>query len=172
MNAASRSPRLDRVTGEDVVGRVRVEDGRQLRRARRRPAPRLAERRPVGCGEERQRLGVMLDLAADRDEDRLVGLDRADDVLAGDVGRRHDHDLRPVERRVEVERLERGVGVRRADGRAVPRPGDDDVVGVQGGAGQLGRSLAPQRRGRARPARYGRGWRLRRRLRDDERVWD
>ena len=61
----------------------------------------------VGGGEQRQRLGVVLDLAADRDEDRLVGLDRADDVVAGDVGGGDDDDRRPVERRVEVEGDER-----------------------------------------------------------------
>ena len=124
----------------------------------------LAQGRLVGRGEERQRLGVVLDLAADRHEDRLVGLDRADDVLARDVGGGDDDDLRPVEGGIEVEGIERGVRVGRADRGAVPRPGDDDVVGVQGRAGQLGRSLAPQRRGRAGAAGHdGAG-------RDDEGV--
>ena len=40
----------------------------------------------------------MLDLAADRDEDRLVALDAADDVLARDVGRGDDDDLRSSRR--------------------------------------------------------------------------
>ena len=115
-----RSPRLDRVAREDVVGHVGVEDGGQLRRPRHGPAPRLAQRRPVRRGDERQRLGVMLDLAADRDEDRLVALDRADDVLARDVVGGDDHDLRPVEVGIEVERIECGVRVGRADRGAVP----------------------------------------------------
>ena len=74
---------------------------RDRTRAGRRPAAaavvrtliaRRAARRVArsGGGEERQRLGVVLDLAAERHEDRLVRLDRADDVLAGDVGRGDD----------------------------------------------------------------------------------
>jgi hypothetical protein len=82
--------------------------------------PRRAERLAVGGREQRQRLGVVLDLAADGDQDRLVVADQADDVLAGDVGRGDDDDLRPVERVVELETDEPGVGVGRADRRAVP----------------------------------------------------
>ena len=71
----TRGPRLERV---------------EHRRQRLGPdpdgPPSRPERRPVRRGEEGQRLGVMLDLATDRHEDRLVVLDRADDVLAGDVG--------------------------------------------------------------------------------------
>ena len=141
---------LDRVLGEDVVGLERIEDPgsfvvRGSARCRASRSVALS-----GRGEQRQRLGVVLDLAADRDEDRLVGLDRADDVLAGDVGRGDDDDLGPVEARIEVEGIEGGVRIGRADRGAVPRPGDDDVVRVQGRAGELGRSLAAQRRGRTR----------------------
>ena len=141
---------LDRVLGEGVLGLERVEHAGQLRRPRRRPVAGLAQGRLVGRGDERQRLRVVLDLAADGHEDRLVGLDRADDVLARDVGGGHDDDLRPVEGGIELEGVEGGVRVGRADRGAVPRPGDDDVVGVQGRAGQLGRSFAAQRRGRPR----------------------
>ena len=125
-------------------------------------AARLAQRRPVRRGQERERLGVVLDLATDRDEDRLVALDGADDVLARDVGGGDDDDLRPVERGIELERVERGVGVGRADRRAVPRPGDDDVVRVEGDPGQLGRSLATQR-DRPGARDRGRSWRAGRR---------
>ncbi len=135
-------PGFDRVLGERVVGLERVEDARQLRGPRQRPASRLAQGRLVGRGEQGQRFRVVLDLPTDRDEDRLVALDRADDVLARDVGRGHDHHLRPVEVGIELERIEGRVCVGRADGGAVPRPGDDDVVRVQSGAGELGPSLA------------------------------
>ena len=66
----------------------------------------------------------MLDLAADRDEDRLVVADQADDVVAGDVGGRDDGDLRPVESRVEVDSRRTGRG-RRSSGswRRTRRPG-------------------------------------------------
>ena len=124
-------------------------------RAVTRPA-RRAERRPIGRGEERQRLGVVLDLAADRDQDRLVRLDRADDVLARDVGRGHDDDRRPVEGGIEVERDEPGVRVGRADRRAVPGAREDQVVGVLRGTGQLGRALAPERGGAAGAAGHDR----------------
>ena len=135
-------PGLDRVLGERVVRLERVEDAGQLRGPRQRPVARLAQGRLVGRGEEGQRLGVVLDLPTERDEDRLVALDRADDVLARDVGRGDDDHLRPVEAWIELERIERGVRVGRSDGGAVPRPGDDDVVRVQGRAGQLGRPFA------------------------------
>ena len=113
-------------------------------------AARAARSVSRSCGrEERQRLGVVLDLAADRDQDGLVVADQADDVLAGDVGGGDDDDLRPVERRVEVERDEAGVGVGRADRRAEPRTGKDEVVGVLRLAGQLGGALAAERGGAA-----------------------
>ena len=118
-----------------------------------------------GGREERERLGVVLDLATDRDEDRLVGLDRADDVVARDVGGGHDDDRAPVEPRVELERDEPRVRLGRADRGAEPGAREDEVVGVHGGAGELGRALAPERSARrapvrARPSRAGRrpGW--------------
>ena len=83
-----------------------------------------AERLAIRRGEEDERLGVVLDLAADRDEDRLVVADQADDVVAGDVGRGDDGDLRPVEGGIEVERRRTGRG-RRSSGssRRTRRPG-------------------------------------------------
>ena len=50
---------------------------------------------------------------------------------------------------IELERVEGRVRIGRADRRAVPGARDDDVVGVEGGAGQLRRALAAERRGRA-----------------------
>ena len=95
---------------------------------------------------------MVLDLAPDRDEDRLVLLDRADDVVAGDVGRGDDDDLRPVERRVEVERVEPRVRVGRSDRGPEPGAREDQVVGVLRGAGQLVGAFAPERRRAAGPA--------------------
>ena len=57
---------------------------------------RDGEGRSIGSGDERERLGVVADLAADRHEDRLVVVDEADDVVAGDVGGRRDDDAVPV----------------------------------------------------------------------------
>ena len=103
---------------------------------RRRPAAarsaggsRRASRhagRPIGCREQCHGFGVVPDPR--RREDRLVGLDGADDVLAGDVLRRHDHDAGPVEPRVELHAEEPGVRLGRADRGAVPGAGNHDVV--------------------------------------------
>ena len=155
---------IDRVAREDVVGRVGVEHGGQLRGPRHGPAARLAERRLIRRGDERQGLSVVLDLTADRDEDRLVALDRADDVVARDVVGGDDHDLRPVEVGIEVERIECGVRVARADRGAIPGTRDHDVIGVEGQPGELLRTLAPQRHGRAGATGDRRGGR------DDERI--
>ena len=83
-----------RTCGSSAPGRRRA---RASSCADRTALARRAQGRAVGRREQRQRLGVVLDLATERHEDRLVGLDRADDVLARDVGRGDDHDLRPVE---------------------------------------------------------------------------
>ena len=104
-----------------------------------------AEHGPVGRGDERERLGVVLDLATDRDEDRLVRLDRADDVLAGDVGGGHDDTRGPVEGGVQVQGDEPGVRVGRADRDPEPGAREDQVVGVLGGSGQLRRALSTER---------------------------
>ena len=85
---------------------------------------------------------MVLDLATDRDEDGLVVADQADDVVARDVGRGDDGDLRPVERGVEVDGDEAGVGVGRSDRRPEPRAGEHQVVGVLGRARQLVGALA------------------------------
>ncbi len=83
---------VDGVRGEDVVRGVRLEDGRELGGPGCDPAPRFAQRGSIRRGDQRQRFRVMEDLAADRDEDRLVVLDGADDVVARDVVGGDDHD--------------------------------------------------------------------------------
>ena len=110
-----------------------------------------------GGGEQRHGLGDVADLAADRDEHGLVVLDRADDVLAGDVRGGRDDDLRPVDVGVGLDREELRPRLGGADRRAVPGAGEDEVVGVLRGAGELGRALAPEReaRGAARDALPG-----------------
>ena len=128
-----------------MVGRERIEDRGKGRGPDRDRVARGSQEGAVRGGQQGQWLGVVLDLAADRDQDRLVGLDRADDVVAGDVGRGDDHDRRPVEARVEVEGGERRVRVGRADRRPVPGAREDQVVGVLGRAGQLGRPFAAER---------------------------
>jgi len=137
------------VLGEQVIRDQRVEG---------RGEPLGHDAGGVACGSQRgpirrsdqdQRLGMMLDLATDRDEDRLVGMDGADDVLARDVGGRDDHDLRPVERRVDLEGHERGVGIGRSDRRAMPGAGEDEIVGILRGTRELRRTFAPERRNAA-----------------------
>ena len=147
---------LDVVVGERVVRSERVEDRRKRFGAHGDRLAGGAQGRLVGRGQEEQRLRVVLDLAAERDEDRLVRLDGADDVVAGDVRRGDDHDRGPVERRVLVDGHEPGVGVGRADRRAVPGARHDDVVGVERGAGQLGGALPTRRGATAGPSRHGR----------------
>ena len=111
---------------------------------------------PVRGRDERQRLGVVLDLAADRDQDGLVVADQRHDVVARDVGRGHEHDLRPVEALVALEPEQAGMGVARTDRRPVPRPGEDEVVGVLRLAGQLGGPFAAERAAAARAAGHDR----------------
>ncbi len=79
---------VDLVVGEDVVADERVEDSGEGGRPDRDGVAGVAQGLAVGRGEEDERLGVMLDLSADRDEDRLVVADQADDVVAGNVVRR------------------------------------------------------------------------------------
>ena len=87
--------------------------------------------------------------------------DAGHDVPARDVVRRDHGDARPVEARVEVDAGQARPGVRRPDRRAVPRAREHQVVGVGGGPGQLGRTLAPGRRATA-PRAGGPTWGSRR----------
>ena len=128
-----------------MVGLERIEDRGEWRGPDGDGMARRAQDGAVRGGQQGQRFCMVLDLATDRDEDRLVGLDRADDVVAGDVGRGDDHDRRPVEARVEVEGGERRVRVGRADRRPVPGAREDQVVGVLGRTGQLGGPFAAER---------------------------
>ena len=140
---------LDRVAGEHVVALEGVEDGLELLGPELEAAAGLAQGRPVRGRDEGDRLGMVADLATDRDEDRLVILDEAHDVGAGDVGGRDDHDRVPVEALPAVDRDQPGVGVLASDRRAVPGAGEDEVVRVQGDAGELRRALAAERAGRS-----------------------
>ena len=142
----------DVVVSEDVIGIEGVEDRRQLVDDGTECGPGRAQRLAIRRRHEDEGLGVMLDLTADRDEDRLIGLDRGDDVLAGDVGRRDDDDLVPCEARVLLEVTEATMRDRRADRGAVPRSGEHEVVGVERLAGQLRGPLAPKWSGRSRSA--------------------
>ena len=130
----------------DLLGRREgVEDGRQPLGPRVEMALRNSKRLSVGCCHQADRLGLVPNLAADRDEDRLVVADQADDVRAGDVGRHYDSHPRPVEGRVEVDREQPRMRLRRPDRGPVPRAGKDEVVGVLREAGQLLRPLATKR---------------------------
>ena len=81
--------------------------------------------------------------------------DARDEFVPGMSSGGHDHDAIPRERRVELDREQRGVGVGRADRGPVPGAGEHHVVGVQGRAGELGGALAARRDGDA-PGRSGR----------------
>ena len=135
----------DLVMGEDMVADERVEDGGEFLRPDGDAAAGGPQRFTIRGRKQDERLGVMLDLAADRDEDGLIVADEADDVVAGDVGRGDDGDLRPVERGVEIDADKSRVGIGRADRRPEPGAGEDEVVGVLRGAGQLVGALAAQR---------------------------
>ncbi len=88
---------------------------------------------------------VVTDLAAEGDEDRLIVVDEADDVDAGDVVGRHYHDAVPRSDVVAVDAEEAGMGFGGAEGAAEPRAREDEIVGVQRLAGQLARALAAER---------------------------
>jgi len=133
------------VLGEHVVRLLRVEHRRERLGDELDPALELAQRLPVRRGQQRDRLGVMPDLATDRHEQRLVVLDQADDVLAGDVRRGGEDHLRPVDVGVRLDREQLRARLGRADGDAVPGAGEDEVVGVLRGAGQLRRAFPAQR---------------------------
>ena len=136
-----------------LLGLEGVEDSRQALGAKANVAARLVEGGAVGRRDERAGLGLVADLATDRHEHRLVVVDQADDVLARDVVRgRDDHPL-PVERVVELDAEQARVGLRRANGRAEPGAGEDEVVRVLRLAGELGGSLAAERSGGSRTAR-------------------
>ena len=158
-------PAADLVRRELLGRDERVEDRLEPLGPQADPAARLTEQGAVGCREERHRLGVVADdLAGER---RLVGLDGADDVLAGDVlGGEHD-DLRPVEARIELDAEEAGVRLGGADRGAVPGARIDEVVRVERGAGQLVGPLAPQR-GRRRSAEGRKGRRPGGRMREHD----
>ena len=160
---------LDRVAREDMIALERVEDRGALLGARMDASARLAQGGPIGRRDERERLGMVADLAADRDQDRLVVLDEAHDVRARDVVRGDDDDLRPVEVLVAFQLDQAGVGILAPDRGPVPGAREDEVVGVQGDAGELGRALATQRAGGpgtagdGRTAGHDEGRRVRRR---------
>ena len=153
------------VVGEHQRRLERVEDRREGRRAECHAALRLAQRLAVRGGDQRDRLRLVADLAADRDEDRLVRRDARDDVRARDVVRRDDDHAVPRERRVKLDGEQRGTGVAGPDRGAVPGARKHHVVGVERRAGELGGSL-PTRRDRDPPGHVGRrgGRRPRRRL--------
>ena len=151
------------VVGEDRRGLERLEHGVHRRRPRGDPALRLAQRVAIGGGEQGDRLGLVADLAAQRDEDRLVLGDAGDDVPARDVVRGDDGDAGPVEGGVELDRQQPGMRHGRADRRAIPGAREHEVVRVQRLSGELGRAFAAgrdrdgetrHRRGR----RDARGW--------------
>ena len=76
-------------------------------------------------------------------EDRLVVLHEVDDVLAGHVGCGEDDDPAPVEGGVALDPEQASVRLGRPNGAAVPCPGDHEVVGVPGGADELGNGIHP-----------------------------
>ena len=140
----------DLVAGERLLGSEEVQDGRQRLGAQVDRGAGRARRRRVGRRDQGHGLGVVPDLVGD--EGRLVVVHQVDDVLAGDVGSRDDHDPRPVEGRVAVDAQEARAGLGRPDGQ--PVPGAVDVRGRRCSARRP--SPWPGRRGGARRCRSGR----------------
>ena len=148
-NAASSSSSVSMSKwAEDLAVQPRIEDRLEWLGAQLHVADCLAQERPVVLRpDEGDRLGVV---AASRPtaQDRLVVLDIVlTDVRAGNVGGRDHHDPRPVEPRIELHADQPGARLGRADRLAVPGAGKDEVVGVQGRAGQLADPRAGTARG-------------------------
>ena len=87
------SPLASSKWANSVIGEERVEDRGQPLGAERDVPFGDPQQIAVRRGEQAHRFRLVLDLPAERDEDRLVVLDEADHVVAGDVVRGHDHDL-------------------------------------------------------------------------------
>ena len=102
-------------------------------------APRAPRRTPARGSAPRPARAArrVHDPAADRHQRRLIVLDQRDHVLARDVGRGDHRDRRPVERRIELDRLEHAVRDLRAHRRAVPRARRVEVVEVLRAPGDL-----------------------------------
>ena len=153
----------DLVAGEEMVRGLRIEDRRQRLGDQPDVGLEPADRLAIGSRQERDGFGVVADLAAHGDEDGLVLLDRADEVLAGDVGGGHDHDLRPVHVGVQLDGDKARARLGRADRRPVPGAGENQIVGILGGTRELARALAAT--GEADGTAGGRGASL-----EDERI--
>ncbi len=135
-------PAGELVAGEHDVRGERIEHRRERLGAQPDPAACLAQGVPVGRRQQGDRLRVVTDLGADRDQDRLVRRDARHDVAPGDVVRGDDGDAVPGEGGVEVDAQQACAGVGRPDRGAVPGAREDEVVGVGRRPGELGRALA------------------------------
>ena len=143
---ASRSPRRSRTPRTRASDSSGSKTGGERLRPRRRTCRRgRAERGPVRRGDQRERLGVVLDLAADRHEDRLVRLIELTMFSPGMSAAVTTTTFDQSKAGIEVEGHEAGVRVGRADGAPVPGAREDEVVGVLRGAGELPGPLAPER---------------------------
>jgi hypothetical protein len=130
--------------------RERVVD-REHRRPRRdaelHRLRRLGRQRAGRRGDQRDRLVAMHHAPAHRDQRRLIVLDQQDHVLARDVGRGDHRHARPVERRIQLDRLEHPVRDLRAHRRAEPGLGRVEIVEVPRAAGDLRDAVDARHRG-------------------------
>ena len=129
----------DVVRGEGVVGLERVELGREGLGPDPNVVPGGAGSGTVHCGHERDRLGIVVDDICG--QDRLVVHHEADDVLARDVGRGQEDDVRPIEAWVTLDPEQAGVWLGGADGHPVPGAGKLKIVRVAGEPGDLRRGI-------------------------------
>src|SRR5258705_424732 len=98
--------------------------------------------RAVGSGDQQDRLLAMADFACR--QGGLIVADQLDDVITRDVLSGDDYDLRPVEAGIECDGAHTTPRDARSDSLAVPRPGDDEVVGVAGAPRHLVAPLPSQ----------------------------
>ena len=120
------------VPRDDLVQRQHRGQGVDLRlHVRRRLAGEPARRR----GNQRQRLAAVLDGVVC--EERHVEAEHVHEVLARDVGRRHDADGAPVERGIKRQAAQAPARDGRAHDEAVPRAGRGQVVDVAARAPDL-----------------------------------
>ena len=140
---------------DDLPRRERVLDREDWRQGLDVDMDRLDRApQPVRVRARHERDGLVAVLDPARREDRLVVFDQRHDVVGRKIFVGDHGDAGPVERRVAANPEESAPRDLTADGRAVKRAGDDEVVDVGGEPANLRRTV-DARDALTDPARHG-----------------